>query len=467
MKYLAKFIILIFVLVSCGKSPVSVKLANNGDPSSDYQQPNVLTIDTNTITSEIDLSTAIQQSSFIKDFSKIEISLANSSYAQKGKTLYIVNLIDELGVKIDAGKIVQDLVTTSSYKLTRTAFQLRAIDLDTKKVIYSKVFDNHFNQASYLPSKDGEFWTVKSIELNSELPVVLYRKSILGGGCPGGLNICSKVTNEFAVATLDLNTANLKFVKTVSGEISGINSYRGSIYYYTVANKSLTLSRLNTFDMVTTNQTVPLHKEGVDHLRSLLFYNDSLYLSGRWDDERMSNSLELMKFDLDLTENPVIAFDNFTSGPDGNIDVIDDGKYIVNIKRLSSMNENIVVVSSEFNITDKKWYYDIYLVNKTSGELAEYFNGKASLRREYVKNEAFYNDDNNIYFLNYNKDSITIDSINKGGVANLINNALSAKIDFNVKFINPIVTFFKIQNGVANIVIYDQHKYYLKSFNIH
>jgi hypothetical protein len=467
MKYILLSITL--ALVSCGKSNVIVTLANKGNSGNHYQQPNELTVDIQTITDEVEIVSTNPQSSFIKDFSKVNVLPSSSSnhYSQVGNTLYRVNLIDKLNVKMEGNKVVQDLSAKINYELSYTAFQMQAIDLTTNKVIYTKIFDDHFNENSFLPTKNGEYWYVRNIDFNSQRPTFLYQKMTLGSNCPGTKTFCSKMTDEYAIASLDVNAGNIKFVTAIKGAVSRAYYYNSSIYYYQIVNNNLVINRLNTQNQVTTKQMVALHSNQRDQLNKFYFLKDSFYVSGSWSQKPSVNLLELMKFDLDLTEDPAIAFDNATSGPDGNIDVVDDGKYITTVERLSSMNDNILLVTSDFDLGNNKQYYDTYLIDSTSGELATYFNKKAPLSREYVKNEIFYNDDNHIYFLKYDKESLILDSVNKGGVPSLINKALSAKIKFKRTFTNPRVSFFEIHDGVATILIFDQNKYYLKRFNIH
>ena len=116
---------------------------------------------------------------------------------------------------------------------------------------------------------------------------------------------------------------------------------------------------------------------------------------------------------------------------------------------------------------ENKRFYDTYLVDSNSGELASYFNGKKPLLRPFVENELFFNDDNHIYYLSNDKNGLSLESVNKGGVSSLINGAQSARINFDRKFVKPKINFFNIVNGVASIIIHDEGKNYLKRFNIH
>ncbi|MCO4793535.1 MAG: hypothetical protein KC493_07480 [Bacteriovoracaceae bacterium] len=467
-----KFILLILILITvgCGKGKVVVTLANPGNSGTHYQEPNELTIDIQTITDEVEIVNTNPSSTFIKDFSKVHVlpSINTNNYLQVGNILYLVNFIEKLHVKLEGGKIVQDLsAQDSSATLSYSSFQMRALDLATNKIIYNKVFDNHFNENSFLPTKNGEYWNVKNLNINSQVPVFLYRKMQLVTNCHGSKPVCTKPTDEHAIATLNPSTGVMKFVTSMNSNIARVNYYNNSIYFNQIVGNNLIVNRLNTLDQMTTKQSIPLHSNKRDQINRDYFLKDSFYISGRWSKEPKKYSLELMKLDLDLTVNPTIAFDNSTSGPGGNIDVIDDGKYHTSIKRLNSMNDSILIISSEFDMGDSKRYYDTYLIDSTSGELVTYFNKKAPLRREYSKNEIFYNDDNHIYFLKHNKESLFIESVNKGGVTTLINKALSAKIDFKRTFVSPVITFFEIHNGVATILIYDQGNHHLKRFNIH
>ena len=467
-----KFVLLMLLLITvgCGKNEEVVTLANPGNSGTHYQEPNELTVDIQTITDEVEIVSTIQPSSFIKDFSQANIlpSSASANYSQIGNILYTVNLIDGIKVKLLGGKVVQDLsAQASSHKLSSSVFQVRAIDLTTNKAIYSKVYDDHFNENSFLPTKNGEYWFVQKVQMNSQVPVFLYRKMILGVNCQGSRTLCTKSTDEYAIATLNASTGDMKFVTAIKGKINRVNYYNSSIYFNEIVNNNLIIYRFNTLNQATTKQAIPLHANQRDKINMFYFLKDSFYVAGRWSNQPRTSSLELMKFDLDLTENPTIAFDSGTSGPDGNIDVISDGKYILTLNRLNSMNDNLLFITSEVDLGDHKKYYDTYLIDSNSGELVTYFNKKAPLRREYVKNEMIYNDDNHIYFLKHNKESLFIESVNKGGVTTLINNSLSAKINFKRTFVSPMIAFFEVHNGVATILIYDQGKHHLKRFNIH
>jgi hypothetical protein len=463
-----KFVLLSFILVlmGCGKGNLVITVPEVEKASANYQEPNKLSIDPQTITDEVEIVSANGPTAFIKDISKVHI-LPSHDYIQRGNILYKISIIDKVGVKLINSKIVHDTSDSAGHYIGNVGFKLEAIDLTTKKIVNSKIIDNLANEDSELPTNNGSHWFIEKFDLNIQLPLITLRKFTLQTKCPGTKTLCSSGTDEYAIASLDLNLGTLNFIKLINGKTYKAYYNNNSIYYYNIINNNLVINKLNILDKVETQQTVALHANHKDFLTNIYFHKDNFYIAGRWKKTASTYLLELMKFDLDLEKEPSIAYDNATSGLEGNIDVIGDDELVIRIRKVSSMNDDLVFNTSEYSLKEKERYYDIYLIDSRNGDLAEYFNKKSPLKRKAITTELFYNDDNHIYFLKWDKESLILDSVNKGGVTSLINGAQSAKINFKRTFVTPIIEFFEVHNGIATIVIWDEGKHYIKRFNIH
>ncbi|WP_127716378.1 hypothetical protein [Halobacteriovorax sp. HLS] len=471
MKYL--FFIALLIITSCGPNEIFApsqpvaEVSKTAPTDTSYKAPSSLVIDSHTITNEFELNEIPFSSSLIQDMSKVQVD-ENSYYMQKRNTLFQFSYVKDFRIKMSGGKIVQDTSnSTNNLVLGNSIFKVQSIDLTTGKVTHSQIFDNHFNGNSFLPTKDGEYWTIISMDLDEHISIIVYKKMSVSTNCPFKKTTCSSETGDYAIGVLNANVRDLSYFASFKGSFNRAFYNRASVYLHSVKNNSLNLSKFGLASKLLTSQSVPLHANAKDRLGKVLFHKDSFYVSGLWSDNKSENLLELMKFDLDLSENPSIAFDNATSGPDGNIDVVGGDKYVMSIARLSSMNDDLLFVTSEYSMSENKRFYDTYLVDSNSGELASYFNGKKPLQRPFVENELFFNDDNHIYYLSNDNNGLSLESVNKGGVSSLVNGAQTARINFDRKFVKPKIKFFNIVNGVASIIIHDEGKNYLKRFNIH